>query len=661
MYKGRFCLREATASASTFQIADTTVPVDSCKKQSASEKDGTTKMIRVEVPDERTKVFVVGLSLLLLVVTLMFSTSLAGTVYVPADQPTIQAGIDASSNGDTVLVAPGTYAGPGNRDVMINGRTIAILSEAGAEFTIIDVQASPANPARGVDVRNLSSVLIKGFTFQNGYIAGYQHGAGVKIQFAPATIEDCIFRDNVVEGVGGAVFANSGGGSASTVVIRRCLFETNSALIGGAIQSYTRDIFIEDCEFIGNSAIESGGAMSLANDGHVLRCRFRENSVGNTSVGGAVSAESGDAALLFDECLFVRNAGGSVFAAYNGPEDQLTISRCTFHANEVLSPGGGTITISGEPGPGPITIANSIVAFSTGGPAIACLDATVPIISCTDMYGNAGGDWTVCVAGQLGTAGNIGEDPLFCGAAADNVAIYNNSPCAPAMAGSCGLIGAVGVECSSACPPDTMLSAGAQHRLLFSIFNERETEADYVYVVTGDSLLSFADEGDLNGFGSQVAGLESVPALSAVAVPIWLRVDPSAQIGSVMTTRFVKIRAASGDADTCYTGATITGVVSSVAEVDRRKPQLFPSYPNPFNPSTTVRYFLPSPAFVSLAIFDAQGRLVRRLVDATVGVGIHEIRWDGRDSAGTEASSGVYFVRLAADGRLVSRKIVLLK
>jgi hypothetical protein len=70
-------------------------------------------------------------------------------------------------------------------------------------------------------------------------------------------------------------------------------------------------------------------------------------------------------------------------------------------------------------------------------------------IACSDLFGNAGGDWIGCIAGELGTNGNIAADPLFCHTDVGSLAIANDSPCAPAQS-ACGLIGAVGPECATA-------------------------------------------------------------------------------------------------------------------------------------------------------------------------------------------------------------------
>jgi len=57
--------------------------------------------------------------------------SLAATIMIPNDQPTIQAGIDASVNGDTVLLADGTYTGIGNYNIDFNGKSITVKSSGG--------------------------------------------------------------------------------------------------------------------------------------------------------------------------------------------------------------------------------------------------------------------------------------------------------------------------------------------------------------------------------------------------------------------------------------------------------------------------------------------------------------------------------------------------
>ncbi|HXV13755.1 MAG TPA: FlgD immunoglobulin-like domain containing protein [Candidatus Krumholzibacteria bacterium] len=86
------------------------------------------------------------------------------------------------------------------------------------------------------------------------------------------------------------------------------------------------------------------------------------------------------------------------------------------------------------------------------------------------------------------------------------------------------------------------------------------------------------------------------------------------------------------------------------------------SYPNPFNPSTTIRFALPKAETVSLAVYDVTGRLVRTLLDdARKPAGFFEAQWNGTDSNGRQVASGVYFFRLTTSTETLTRKAVLLK
>jgi len=83
--------------------------------------------------------------------------------------------------------------------------------------------------------------------------------------------------------------------------------------------------------------------------------------------------------------------------------------------------------------------------------------------------------------------------------------------------------------------------------------------------------------------------------------------------------------------------------------------------PNPFNPTTSIRFALSAPQQVRLTVYDARGRLVRVLVDEARDSGVHRVEWDGRDDAMAAVSSGIYFFRLEAGSFVQSRKMVLLR
>src|SRR5262245_31652488 len=112
----------------------------------------------------------------------------AATIRVPADQPTIQAAINAASNGDVVQVARGTYIE--NIDFM--GKAIRVVSEQGPEVTIIDGnQAGSVVTFKSHETRD---AVLSGFTLQNGM--NTFDGGGILVSFASPTIVGNIITDN---------------------------------------------------------------------------------------------------------------------------------------------------------------------------------------------------------------------------------------------------------------------------------------------------------------------------------------------------------------------------------------------------------------------------------------------------------------------------------
>lgn len=76
---------------------------------------------------------------------------------------------------------------------------------------------------------------------------------------------------------------------------------------------------------------------------------------------------------------------------------------------------------------------------------------------------------------------------------------------------------------------------------------------------------------------------------------------------------------------------------------------LYPSSPNPFNPTTTIRYDLPKDSFVRLKIYDLLGREIRSLVNGNMDGGYRRVVWDGTDNSGKAVPSGIYIYRFDAN------------
>lgn len=203
-----------------------------------------------------------------------------------ADFRTIQAGIDAAVDGDTVLVRPGTYTGDGNRDLDFKGKAITVKSESGPKTCIIDCQGSRDEYHRGVAFthgEDANSVL-EGFTITKGYtkdggagilcessspsirgciIAGNRAqnaGVGVRLIASDSQIENCIISGNCIvspiwgAGVGGGVSCTGVAGRNAYPVLRNCTIVGNKATFaGGVICGDRGTTCIENCIITGNT------------------------------------------------------------------------------------------------------------------------------------------------------------------------------------------------------------------------------------------------------------------------------------------------------------------------------------------------------------------------------------------------------------------------
>lgn len=85
------------------------------------------------------------------------------------------------------------------------------------------------------------------------------------------------------------------------------------------------------------------------------------------------------------------------------------------------------------------------------------------------------------------------------------------------------------------------------------------------------------------------------------------------------------------------------------------------NFPNPFNPHTTIRYYLPESGPVVLEVYDVAGRKVIGLVNDHKTKGRHEIEWDGRDANSNSVASGIYYCLLRADKKSISKKLVVIR
>jgi len=112
--------------------------------------------------------------------------------------------------------------------------------------------------------------------------------------------------------------------------------------------------------------------------------------------------------------------------------------------------------------------------------------------------------------------------------------------------------------------------------------------------------------------------------------------------------------------DTPTPGAT-NNDPNAVLPADNALSRLMPNHPNPFNPATTIRFWIPHAGDASVRVFDAAGRRIDTLLAQDVPAGWHTCTWNGTDDAGQPVASGVYYYQLETGRKITTKKMVLLK
>lgn len=526
------------------------------------------------------------------------------------DAPTIQAGIDSASVGDTVLVGCGTY----NEYDLTMKSGVCLRSETG-EAECVRIQAAWEDRVfycQDVD----SAASIEGLTITEGIA---EFGGGIYFENSFLTVSHCEIIEN--ECYGGDTSFCGGGGifcEASSPMLVNCVINSNSVgghyfaqgIGGGVCCSNNSSPIFMDCTIDGNAV---GGDWCFGGGIHCLNhsapsftnCSIYDNNAGGMlGIGGGVYC-CGQSSPTFTNCTINRNSAQQYYYGY------------------VYSGGGVFCWEQSSP-----TFTNCIIshnfAYSFGG-GIRCGESSPSFTNCTIVSNSADSCGGVYCSGSF---------PTF-----NNTIIAFSSGTGVYFSGSSGSV----VEYCDFCGNGSNFGGDIPAGLgLISATNANGDPCDQYYNIFLNPLFVDSPTDDMHlSDGSPCIGAgdpTDPPVTDIEGNPRPNPPESNPDIGAYENPYGVP----------SHVTLPIASLPTAYA--------LHPNWPNPFNPMTEISYHIARTEWVSLRVFNLLGQEVAVLADEIQTAGAHAVRFDG-----SNLPSGIYLCRMEAPGFSSAHKMVLLK
>lgn len=330
---------------------------------------------------------------------------LGGTIHVPKEAPTIQDGINAAFEGDTVLVSQGVYY----ENVNFLGKSITVSSyyllsqnPQDIENTVIDGEYLVGNSCSSVVTfvtgEDTTSRLI-GFTIRNGQGTllgeGIRGGGGIYCNNSTPLLKDNIIINNIAD-KGGGIYAQHPG--YKTIKVLGNTIKNNYALnFGGGICLDLGSAVISENVIKSNAALYGGGISSQWGWSNEFEIEHNKIVRNVATHGGGFWMDKAGTRITFKNNLIGDNTGNGIDIEDYAPASVVFVLNNTIIGNEV-----GIFCMLDS-----IFITNNIISNNNQG--ISIFGANYYEITYNDVWNNPGGDFINCEPG----IGNISEDPLF--------------------------------------------------------------------------------------------------------------------------------------------------------------------------------------------------------------------------------------------------------
>ena len=509
---------------------------------------------------------------------------------------TIQTGINAATDSDTVSVSAGTYV----ENINFNGKNVVVMGED-KETTVIDGNANGKSVVTFQSGEDSTAVL-KNFTITNsgGFNEG-DYGGGIYVKSSKATLESLIIENNDVTG---ASYQGGGGGL--------CVIWSGKA-------------------YINNSVIR--------------------NTIGGGEVSALYANHDGD--IKATNCLIVNNKAhavkmGTFYAggAYNDVE----LINCTVTNNL------GPAILGASASWGTVIITNSIIYNNLDG------DGNNSSYSCNEDCLDYNKFTYSLVQGGHSGIGNIDADPLFCDTL--SYKYYDTSPAVGA--GENGVnMGAGGIGCDVPQAFEWVSSAldtiNITKTNLTDTYTAQWTESKDVY---NDSI-NYLVYAKVGVYPAEEIYDTTVTSVSITYQEILWGVFEGSPVNSATVS--LNVKATDGIDTVDVTGDNRVIYVnryeylSTEGEGVPIEFALHENYPNPFNPTTTLRFDLPEVSNLTLTIYNMLGQKVRTFNYQNTSAGYHSVKWNATNDLDEQVGAGVYLYQLQTKDFVKTRKMVLLK
>lgn len=520
------------------------------------------------------------------------------------------------------------------------GIYLSDTSNARISYCTISNNAGYGSAAGGIKISSSSPEILFCSIIGN---SGYQGGGIQVIGGCNPVISYSTISENS-SSYGGGIYAGTG----SSLTIRSSTIDHNDASLGGG------GIFISSS----NGIFTLTSCMILANQS------INGNHLDTT--GSGIHIVSADTVMITGSLFESNSSDDEVGAIYAGNCAQLIIDHCDFVKNQCWgAQQAGGITLNGSTN---LTLVNSVfrnnitthIDFSSYNSAS---------VSYCDFYGTASG-WTFSNPplnglGVLNTANangdtcdvfyNIYLDPLFVDFANGNYNLTETSPCIDA-----------GDPSSPLDPDGTICDMGAWYFHQSPLIFASDSLLDFGLVDIGQQMdlpLTIRNDGTVALRLQNVSNPNSVfthdwnPADSLIlpndSLTIMVTFTP-VDTNLIVDTLLIENNDKPLQVVLSGKGKAVVGI-----EDQSELPKvyaLYPAYPNPFNPSTTISFDLPKTSKVTLKVFNILGEKVAVLVSRRLSAGSHSYKWDASNLA-----SGIYLYRLQAGDYVEIRKMILMK